>query len=51
MLLVVDTGSNDVAMVRTKMLPASSGMLSPPFSPITLVPVGSRPRDLAFKIF
>ena len=51
MLLVVDTASNDLAVIRTKTLPANSLVMSPPQSPITLIPVGSRPRDLALKVF
>ena len=51
MLLVVDTGSNDLAVIRTNTLPAASAVLSPPQSPITLIAVGPRPRDLALKTF
>jgi YVTN family beta-propeller protein len=40
MLLVVDSQSNDLAVVRT----ATSGL-------ITLIPVGQRPRDIAIKMF
>jgi DNA-binding beta-propeller fold protein YncE len=39
-LLVVDTASSDLAVIRAKT-----------FSLITLIPVGSRPRDLAIKYF
>jgi len=40
MLLVVDTQSNDLAVVRT----ATGGL-------ITLIPVGAHPRDIALKEF
>jgi YVTN family beta-propeller protein len=40
MLLVVDTASNDLAVIRVK----TSSL-------ITLIPVGSHPRDLAIKMF
>ncbi len=40
MLLVVDQGSNDLAVIRT----LTGGL-------ITLVPVGQGPRDLAVKAF
>jgi YVTN family beta-propeller protein len=39
-LLVVDTTSNDLAVIRTK----TSAL-------ITLIPVGARPRDIAVKVF
>ena len=50
MLLVVDTGSNDLAVIRTRTAPSPSA-ISPPQSPLTMIPVGQRPRDLAVKIF
>lgn len=40
LLLVVNEGSNDLAVIRTR-----------PGNLITLVPVGSRPTDLAVKVF
>ena len=40
LLLVVDTASNDLAVVRAK----TSAL-------ITLIPVGVRPRDIAVKVF
>ena len=40
MLLVADTQSNDLAVVRT----ATGGL-------ITLIPVGAHPRDIAIKEF
>jgi len=49
-LLVVDTASNDLAVIRTKTA-QTSAVLGPPQSPMTLIPVGARPRDLAVKIF
>jgi YVTN family beta-propeller protein len=39
-LLVADSASNDLAVVRTKTL-----------SLITLIPTGSRPQDVAIKVF
>jgi YVTN family beta-propeller protein len=39
-LLVVDTASNDLAVIR----PKTANL-------ITLIPVGSKPRDLAIKVF
>jgi YVTN family beta-propeller protein len=39
-LLVVDTTSNDLAVIRAK----TSSL-------ITLIPVGARPRDIAIKVF
>jgi YVTN family beta-propeller protein len=39
-LLAVDTASNDLAVIRVK----TSSL-------ITLIPVGSHPRDLAIKMF
>jgi hypothetical protein len=47
---VVDTASNDLAVIRTRIAQPSSA-LGPPQSPITLIPVGPHPRDLAVKIF
>jgi YVTN family beta-propeller protein len=43
MLLVVNTQSNDVSVIRTRANPTPSL--------ITLIPVGRRPRDLAVKFF
>ena len=40
MLVAVDTASDEIAVVRAK----TSSL-------ITLVPTGSRPRDLAIKVF
>jgi YVTN family beta-propeller protein len=40
MLLVVDASSNDLAVIRAK----TGGL-------ITLIPIGSHPRDLAVKLF
>jgi YVTN family beta-propeller protein len=40
MLLVVDATSGDLAVIRAK-----TGSL------ITLIPIGSHPRDLAVKLF
>jgi YVTN family beta-propeller protein len=40
MLLVVDATSNDLAVLRAK----TGGL-------ITLIPVGSHPRDVAVKVF
>jgi len=39
-LLVVDAASNDLAVIR----PKTANL-------ITLIPVGTRPRDLAIKVF
>ena len=50
MLLVADQGSDDVAVVRTLAAPATTPA-PPPRGPITLVPVGGHPRDLALKVF
>jgi DNA-binding beta-propeller fold protein YncE len=50
-LLVVDTGSNDLAAIRTKTLPSGQPGLTPPRPPTALINVGSRPRDLAIKVF
>jgi DNA-binding beta-propeller fold protein YncE len=41
-LLVVDSASNELAVIRTN---------TPTPRLITLIPVGQRPRDLAVKIF
>jgi hypothetical protein len=48
---VVDTGSNDLAAIRTKTLPSGQPGLTPPRPPTALINVGSRPRDLAIKVF
>jgi YVTN family beta-propeller protein len=42
MLLVADSGSNDVAVIRTNI---------PTPVLITLIPVGTNPRDIAVKMF
>jgi hypothetical protein len=50
-LLVVDTSSNDLAVVRTKTIATGQPGLSPPRPPTALIPVGAQPRDLAIKVF
>jgi YVTN family beta-propeller protein len=50
-LLVVDSVSNDLAVIRTRTAQPAGNALSPPQSPITLIPVGPQPRDLAVEIF
>jgi YVTN family beta-propeller protein len=50
-LLVVDTASNDLAVIRTRTAQPAGNALAPPQSPITLIPTGPKPRDLAVKVF
>ena len=50
-LLVVDTASNDLAVIRTKTAVDGQLGLAPPRPPTALIPVGSQPRDLAIKVF
>jgi hypothetical protein len=50
-LLVIDTNSDDLAAIRTKILPTGQASLSPPRPPTGLIPLGGSPRDLATKVF
>jgi YVTN family beta-propeller protein len=50
LLLVVDEGSNDVAVIRTRDIRRGEN-LRKPVPPLTLIPVGNSPRDVAIKLF
>src|SRR5207237_2666622 len=49
-LLVLDTGSDDVAVIRMKRLPTTS-KISRDRALWAIVPVGMRPNDIAVKAF
>ena len=49
-LLVLDTGSADVAIIRVKKLPATS-KISAERALYNMVPVGTRPNDIVIKAF
>lgn len=50
-LLVVDAGSDDLAVIRTRTAGPAENTLAPPPGPMTLIPLGGKPRDLAIKLF